>query len=318
MLKARTVLGDITADQLGMVYSHEHLIISGGKAVERNSKLKLDSVDKACAEVTGIKEKGVGTLVDMMPVGCGREPLLLKQIAERTRVNIIACTGFHKPMYFDDLHWFYRYDEDTIAGLFVEEIQCGMDEYSYAGPVVNRTDARAGVIKVATDYHHMKPVTQKLMRAAAQTQIRTGAPLETHTELGTYALEQISLLGDSGVDSRRIIVCHLDRNPDIYYHKEVASTGVFIEYDGASRIKYWPDQAVAELIAEMTAAGYGDQILLGTDFALNTYWKAYGGGPGMAYLVDRFVPLLNKVGIDQTMINAFMVENPARAFAVFE
>lgn len=317
MLKARTVLGDITADGLGMVYSHEHLIISGGKEVEKNNALRLDSVEKACAEVAEIKARGIATMVDMLPVDCGREPLLLKQISEQTGINIIACTGFHKPMYYDDIHWFYRYDEDTIAKLFIEEIESGMDEYSYAGPVVKRMEAKAGVIKVASDYHNMKPVTQKLMRAAAQAQVMTGAPLVTHTEMGTYALEQISLLTRMGVDPKSVIICHLDRNPDIYYHKEVAATGVFIEYDGASRTKYWPDNVIANLIGDMVASGYGDQILLGTDFALKTYWKAYGGGPGLTYLVDRFIPLLKKAGINEKTVNAFMIENPARAFAVF-
>lgn len=314
----RTVLGDVDTSNLGIVYSHEHIIISGGKGVAQNPSLKLDSVDKACSELSDIAASGVKTVVDMMPVDCGREPELLVEISKKSGMNIIACTGFHKPMYYDDIHWFYRYDEETIADLFAKEIEEGMDAYSYAGPIVRRLNARAGLIKVASDYHHMANVTQKLFRAAAIAQLRTKAPIATHTEHGTYALEQIRMLTDLGVPADHIIICHLDRNPDLGYHKEVASTGVYLEYDNASRIKYWPDSTIAELISKMSSEGFSDKILLGTDFALRTYWRAYGGGPGMDYLINNFVPRLKSFGIGEVTLNKFLVENPARAFAINE
>lgn len=313
---ARTVLGDIDTKTLGKVYAHEHLIISGGKGVAENPGLKLDSIDKACEELADISGLGIKTVVDMMPVDCGREPEALVEISRRTGMNVIACTGFHKPMYYDDLHWFYRYDEETISGLFAAEIEEGMDAYSYAGPVTRRLNAKAGLIKVASDYHRMASVTQKLFRAAAMTQLRTKAPISTHVEHGTYALEQIRMLTDLGVPADRIIICHLDRNPDYVYHKEVASTGVYIEYDNASRIKYWPDSVIAELIAKISADGFSDKILLGTDFALRTYWSAYGGGPGMSYLVKTFVPRLKVFGIDDSTLDKFFISNPANAFAM--
>ncbi len=315
---ARTVLGDIDTNSLGKVYSHEHLIISGGIAVADNPGLRLDSVEKACEELDDIAALGISTVVDMMPVDCGREPEALVRIAKESGMNVIACTGFHKPMYYDDLHWFYRYDEDTIADLFAAEIDTGMDAYSYAGPVIRRLDAKAGVIKAASDYHRMASVTQKLFRAAAAAHIRTNAPISTHTEHGTFALEQIRMLTDLGVAAERIIICHLDRNPDLGYHKEVASTGVYIEYDNASRIKYWPDSTIADIIARMAAEGFAEKILLGTDFALRSYWSAYGGGPGMKYLMGTFVPKLKAFGIDDSTIDKFFISNPARAFAMGE
>ena len=37
----------------------------------------------------------------------------------------------------------------TLADLFVADIVEGIDELDYSGPVVRRTDHRAGVIKIA-------------------------------------------------------------------------------------------------------------------------------------------------------------------------
>lgn len=311
----RTVLGDVEPEQLGMVYSHEHLFIGGGLGVMKNSDLALNSVDKACEEVEAVKPFGVKTFVDMMPIDCGRNPSALVEIARRTGTHVIASTGFHKPMYYDDLHWIYHYSVEQISDLLVAEIAEGMDRHSYNGPIVERLAAKAGVIKGASDYNRMAKVSEKLFHAAVLAQARTGAPISTHTEYGTMGLEQIRLLLDGGVPADSIVICHVDRNPDFEYHKAMLETGVFLEYDNISRIKYWPDSVVVELIVKLAEAGFAGQILLGTDFALRSYWKAYGGGPGMAYLASTFLPKLRKAGLDEATIRKFMVENPARAFA---
>lgn len=311
----RTVLGDVPTSDLGMVYSHEHLIISGGLGVKEKPDLRLDSIEKAVEEINDVKGFGVHTFVDMMPLDCGREPISLVEIAKQAKVNIIAATGFHKPMYYDDLHWIYHYNVDQIVDLLVAEIEVGMDRYSYNGPLVDRISARAGVIKGASDYNCMKKVTEKLFQAIAQAYLRTGAPISTHTEGGTFAMEQVELLLGEGVPADKIIIGHIDRNPDFAYHKALARQGVFLEYDNISRIKYWPDSVISGLIMKMVEAGYEDHILLGTDFALHSYWKAYGGGPGMAYLMKTFVPRLKQEGLKEETIYKFLVENPARAFS---
>lgn len=312
---ARTVLGDMDTSIMGRVYAHEHLIISGGVAAEKNKALLLKDMDKTCEELENVKPYGIRTFVDMMPVSVGRDCSLLVDIAKKAGVNVIACTGFHKPMYYHDLHWIYKYTEDQIAALLSEEIEIGMDANEYLGPVVRRVSAKAGLIKAASDYNCIKKISVKLFAAAAQAHLKTGAPLATHTEHGTYAFEQIKLLSECGIKPENVIISHLDRNPDIEYHTDVAQTGVFLEYDNISRIKYWPDKSTADLIFKMVERGFEDKILLGTDMALNTYWKAYDGGPGMAYLMNTFVPRLKKQGLSETVIDKFLVANPAKAFA---
>lgn len=312
----RTILGDVDSSELGMVYSHEHLIISGGLGVMKKSDLHLNSVDKACQEVEDVKQYGVKTFVDMMPLDCGRHPEHLLEVARRTNTHIIAATGFHKPMYYDDIHWIYQYTEDQICDLLVTEVNEGMDRHSYNGPIVERIPARAGLLKGASDYNRISEVSQKLFRAAAKAQLMTGVPISTHTEDGTMGLEQIRLLTDHGVKPESMILCHTDRNPDLEYHLAMLECGVYLEYDNPSRIKYWPDSTIVELILKVVEAGYEDQILLGTDFALRSYWKAYGGGPGMAHLAASFIPRLKRNGLSQSTIDKFMIHNPARAFSM--
>ncbi|WP_078382475.1 phosphotriesterase family protein [Sutcliffiella halmapala] len=312
----RTVLGDIPHDELGIVYAHEHLIIQGGLGVMKNSDLRLNSVEKAVEEINDCKKYSAKTFVDFMPLDSGRNPSALVEIAKRTETHIIATTGFHKPMYYDDLHWIYSYSLDQIVDLLIQECEVGMDKHSYNGPLVERLSAKAGVLKGASDYNVIKSVSKKLFEAVAMAHLETGVPIATHTEHGTCGLEQIELLAKFGVKPENVIICHMDRNPDIYVHKELGGTGCFIEYDNATRVKYHPDSESVSLIVRMIEAGFQDKILLGTDFALRSYWKAYGGGPGMAYLLETFIPRLKKQGIPAETVNRFITQNPQNAYSL--
>jgi predicted metal-dependent phosphotriesterase family hydrolase len=312
----RTVLGDIPSDELGVTDAHEHLLIRGGLPVERDRDFLLDSVDRAVEEVGRFLAAGGRALVDAMPGGLGRDPDGLVEVARRTGAHIVAVTGFHKLLYYDTEHWVYRYQEDAIADLLVAEIEEGMDRHGYRGPLVDRSPAQAGAIKLATDYYRMGPVEEKLFRAAAQAQRRTGAPILTHTEHGTLAREQATYLIDCGVPPDRIVIGHLDKNPDLDLHLEVLQTGVYVQYDQPGRAKYGPDSRVVELLASVVEAGFGDRVLLGLDLARRSYWRAFGGGPGMDYLLTRFVPRLRRAGFSEDAIRALVVGNPARVLAL--
>lgn len=311
----QTVLGPIAPRELGVTYSHEHLIIRGGVGLIREPGFKLPSVEKMLAELEFFKSAGGKTLVDMMPIDTCRQPSDLVTISQQAQVHVIAATGFHKDMYYDDEHWIHTYRSHQIAQLLIQELTEGMDQRSYNGPIVERLAARAGVIKLATEYNFATRTQRKLIEAIGEAHCATGFPVSTHTEQGTLALEQVEWLSKAGVPVSSVLVGHLDRLPDLGYHKEVASTGAYFIYDGPSRAKYGPDSQVIELIKGILGAGYGKQLLLGTDMARPSYLRAYGGGPGLDYILARFLPRLRKEGVPQAAIDDIMIHNPARAFA---
>ena len=74
-------------------------------------------------------------------------------------------------------------------------IEEGIDEHDYSGPVVKRTEHRAGVIKVAGSDGGPSERDEPIFEAAAIAQRATGCPILTHCENGTGALEQVALLG---------------------------------------------------------------------------------------------------------------------------
>jgi predicted metal-dependent phosphotriesterase family hydrolase len=310
----RTVLGDIEPAAFGVASCHDHLLIRGGLPVAREPDFLLDSVDRAVAEVEWFRRAGGTAVVDAMPPGLGRDPDGLAAVSRQSGVHVVAVTGFHKLVYYDSEHWLFRYDATRIADLLVAEIEEGMDRGGLRGPIVDRSPARAGAIKVATGYWRFGPVEEKLFDAAAQAQRRTGVPIITHTEDGTMAMEQARRLIGSGVAPDRIVIGHVDKNPDSYLHLELLDQGVNLEYDQPSRFKYGPDSRVVALLRTIVAAGHEGRVVFGMDFARRSYWRTYGGGPGMDYILARFVPRLRAEGLPESAIDALIRRNPARIF----
>ena len=189
-----------------------------------------------------------------------------------------------------------------------------MDQNGYEGPLVKRSLAKAGVIKVASDYQLINLATKVALEAAAIAHLATGSPVLTHTEMGTMGMQQIRLLKSHGVLPQHVVLSHMDRNPDLYVHRELAQAGAFLEYDGPGRVKYFPESTLMELIRGMFEANFGDHVLLGGDMARRSYWKAYGGGPGIAYTLEHFVPRLRNEGFSAEEIHQMLVANPSRAF----
>ncbi|BDP43718.1 phosphotriesterase-related protein (plasmid) [Deinococcus aetherius] len=312
MNTVETTLGPLGADRLGRVNAHEHLIIDGGYTVVKEPDFKLDSVEKAVEEVGYWKAAGGGLIVDTMPFGCGRNVDKLVAISEATGVPILVPSGFQKSSYYLPDHWQHRFDEETIAGLLIAELTEGADRNNYDTPVVDRSAVRAGFVKVAGDYQVVKPTTLKLIRAAGRAHRATGCPILVHTEMGTAGDELLDLLEEAGVPPSRVMLSHLDRNPDVFVHARLAARGALLQYDTPGRIKYQPESVLVRLMRDVIDAGFGANLLLGGDTARRSYWKAYGGGPGLAYILDTFDGRLREEGFTQDELNAIWTENPAR------
>jgi phosphotriesterase-related protein len=210
-----------------------------------------------------------------------------------------------------------RATEDELADLFVADIEVGIDERDYTGPIVVRTDIRAGVIKVAGSLGGPSERDRPIFRAAAQAHARTGVPLHTHCEAGTGALEQVRVFGDAGIAAERISLAHVDKVVDRGYHRELFATGATAVYDHAFR---WGDRAngTLQLLEWAAEDGHIDQVMLATDAARQGYLTAYGGAPGLAYLLGTFSVAMDERGLDAPIRHQLFVDNPARMFAFAE
>lgn len=309
----RTVLGDIPPGELGVCYAHEHIIIGPGYPASADPDFLLDSVEVAVRELGDVRRAGGRAVIDAMPCDCGRDVRKLAEVSRRAGIHIVAPTGLHLAKYYDSGHWGDFYGEDELTELFVGEITRGIDGRDCGGPFPEITDHRAGVIKIATG-ESFTAREEKVFAAAAGAHRRTGAPILTHTEQGMLGLEQIGRLRDRGVDPGRVVLSHLDRRPDPGYHREVLSTGARVEYDGAFRWKARRGNPTRDLIVGLIA-DFPDQIMLGTDAARRSYWRHYGGSPGLDFLLVEFAATLKSAGLTAEDLERVFVSTPAAAYA---
>jgi len=314
MTFVRTVLRDIRPADLGITYAHEHLVIDGGRPVLMHPDFDLADVEKMATEVAGAAALGLRAVVDAMPCDAGRNAEKLADISRRTGVHVVAPTGLHHERYYGPAHWSHRISVEELADLFSADIEVGIDVNDYAGPVVHRTPFRAGVIKVAGSEGGLSARDERVFAAAALAHVRTGAPILTHAEHGTGALEQVRYLTERAVDPGHIAVSHVDKVVDRGYHRELLSTGAFAEYDGAFR---WGDRpnGTLQLLDWMADDGLIGQVVLGMDAARQGYYAVYGGFPGLTFLLDGFSVAMEERGLDATIRHRLFVDNPARLFA---
>ena len=308
----RTVLGDITPADMGLTFSHEHIIIEESFVTMDNKDFVLNDMDKVSEELKNFYKGGGRTVVDTMPAGCGRNIVKLAEVSKRTGVNIIVPTGIHLEKYYPPNHWQYYLNEDELTNLFVKDIEEGIDEYDYGCPVVKRTVHKAGIIKLATGEESFTAHQQKIFRAVVNTHLLTGAPILTHTTNGKQAIEQVELFVKLGADVKHIVLSHVDRNKDLQYHQALMQTGVYVEYDSHFRWNDDEDNWTYTLLEKMLPHFY-EQITVGMDMARNSYWKSYGGGPGLNYLLTTFHEQMHKRGLSDYLEKIFFI-NPQQLF----
>lgn len=319
----RTTTGDIAPSDLGFCHGHEHTYLRPGPSCQVNSALRLDDIERSSLELKSFYVAGGRAVTDCQPIGIERSPSVMRQLSQASEVKIIAATGFHRPCFYPEGHFLHTESVETLAQRVIDEIQTGMWDYDgygiQQGAVQlsdgSQTDIRAGLIKFTSEYHFLPELSRKAAEAACIAHEETHAPIITHTELGTFGLEQVDFAAAHGVKPQSLVLSHLDRNPDRFLHRDILQTGAYVVYDGPGRTKYWPDSVLVDLIVEMVHQGFEKQILLGLDMAPRTMWTQYGGGPGLNYLLNVFLKKLRQAELTEAQINLFTVENPANAFA---
>lgn len=323
----RTLLGNINAEELGFTYSHEHIYcIPPFWKEKEESDLLIDDPQKSLKEVEDFFHSGGRTIVDATAIDYGRDVSTVADISRRTGVQIIGTAGFNKSFLWDGAipdhireivgnyktyhEWIDSASVTELAEVVIGEVTEGLEGTSY----------RAGQVKFGTGYNSISPLEEKTIRAVARAHKETGAPVHSHTEVGTMALEQIDILKSENVKLSNVSFGHMDRNPDPYYHTQVARTGAYLSFDGIGKIKYAPESTRIKLILNLVEQGYENQILISGDTARKSYFWHYEYGPGFTFIknkwVPRFIDEANNNGFQgEELINKFFVENPARCFS---
>lgn len=298
-----SVLGIIRPEEMGITQTHEHLFLD---AMDHYSgyEFVIDDEDLLVNEVREFTSRGGRTICDVTLDEIGRNPKGLASLSQRTGMNILMGCGWYREFGYPKI--VAEMTSRELADVLVKEIEVGVGD----------TGIRAGFIgEIGTGRHFIKPAEERVFRASALAQSRTGVAITTHTtRWGTLALEQISMLEEFGADLSRVIIGHLGDRIGVKHLLPIAEKGVYLEVDNIGYLDYQPEWVRADNVAALVKEGFEDRVLLSEDICMLNHLK-YSGGKGFGYLLETFVPLLKERGITDKQIHKMLVVNPARVFS---
>lgn len=294
-----TVLGKLDKNELGYTLGHEHIIIDLTK-VRKDIDSKLDDIDLMTKELTLSKKAKVSSIIEVTNIGMGRDVKKLKEISERTGINIIVSTGFYTIPYYPE--YIKTKSASELADIMIREIIEGIDG----------TDIKAGVIgEIGTSFNKVEEISLKVFEAAVIAHAQTGVPIFTHCETGTMGLEQATYLKNKGMNMDKVVIGHIDLVTNDNYIVEVLKTGANVGFDTIGKESYVTNASKAATVVKLIELGYEDKILLSQDVTRVSYLKS-SGSFGYVEVCEKFLPLLRELDVKEEIINKFMISNPQR------
>src|SRR5512141_874165 len=298
--KIHTVKGPVEVDSLGLILPHEHLFtdlrgphVPGYAECEPSAVVKV--VEPFLAEASAA---GVTALVECSTVGVGRKRSVLKRLADRTSIQIVAPTGVYRDAYIPGS--LREAGEDDLAELWTKELLEGIEGSSI----------RAGFIKLAMSDDGPTPLEIRNLNAAAKASQNTGAVIASHTIGGKVARKEMDVLEAAGLDLQRFIWVHAQTEPDLSILKEAARRGAFIELDSVGA-PFQPQTELLETVIALIEAGLIEHLLLSHDAGWYNPARSDGlpdeGYRGYTALVRDFVPELLRRGLTQEQVRFITV-----------
>lgn len=345
----QTVLGPVDPGQLGKILHHEHLTslvpgpwLSGGRpetladphdlVVEPSDAVYVnDQVARAVGALCGLKALGFNTVVDLSPYSVvgrtafGENLPILQEVSEQSGVHIVAGSSVYLEPYSPA--WTAEASLEEMTERFTLDVTTG----------IGSTSIKAGILgEQATGLNEITVHEEKCLRAAARAHTATGVGLTTHTTHGTMALEQVSILKEEGVDLSRVVIGHMDIQPELDNLIRVLDAGVNIAFDTigkefwdfvlepgpahpaegefTKRAYYRSDASRAENLTQLARRGYAGQLFLSQDLTGAEVYlnRATHGEWGYNYLGAVFIPMALERGLSQSDAELMLRENPLR------
>lgn len=317
---ARTVLGPVPTQDLGVVLIHETLlsVYPGAEFAPEINIDKSEIFEILKRRLTEFRRHGGKTIVDSNGMFHGRDVKLYQTLSKTTGVHIIASTGlgpekmlsgyFTTPQKNPPTPW----SAEQFAGLFTKEVTEGIViprvERSSSAGLVTSIAARSGITEKETS----------LFQGSAQTALATG--IAVSVQYGSDPVNDLEIILGEGIAPNRIIIGGLDRL-DAVERKEamsIAGRGAYVALDHVGWTVsegYINDEDRAKLVVELFESGFGDRVLISSN--------AVGVAKGhevknldFDYLLSKFVPILRNTGATDEQIRILLEENPQRILTV--
>jgi phosphotriesterase-related protein len=341
----RTVLGDVEPSTMGATLPHEHVLVdldqywnpagdpmadsdpSANPRVDNlwhwrecpcanRGNLHMNDERDAIAELKTLRDWGIGTLVEVTPIGSGRDVMGLRRVSKASGVHVVAGSSFYLASgYTAEVT---QLSDSQLVDRLVRDITVGVDD----------TGIRAGIIGEVGLSWPLDPFEERSLAAAVRAHLLTGAAVTVHCPYymrDVDVLQQIAQrIGDLGAEMSRVILGHCDsfvRDPR--FLQVVGELGCCIEldlfgqtgYEDAVDFVYPSDEVRVEAILGMIDAGLADKLFLSHDVAFKTSMQTHGGH-GYAYVHRVIIPWLKRMGASEDALDQILVRNAQRVLPI--
>jgi phosphotriesterase-related protein len=302
-----TVLGPISASEIGTTLAHEHILVDfiGADSSGYHRWDRQNVIDKALPFLEALQAKGCETFMDCTPAYLGRDPELMKSLALKSGLNILTNTGFYgsgKNKFVPSRA--FEMSPQELADEWIAEFNTGIEG----------TGVRPGFIKISVDRNDsLNPMHEKLVRAAALTHLETGLTIMSHTGPDKPAFDQLRILADFGVSPEAFIWTHAQSGTEDGWIR-AARMGAWVSLDNVNEKRI---QDYIENLSALKAAGLLSQVLLSHDSGWYRVGEEDGGQyNGYTTIFTALIPALLQNGFNEEDIEGLLYQNPARAFTI--
>lgn len=296
-MQINSAAGKIDIHEIGETLFHEHIICTSPEFQRVFSEWlpRKQVVDIAVSKIKYAAEKfGVKTIFDVTPLTLGRDIGLLKEVSEKSGVNIIPSTGF------------YCYESFSLRKLSVPALTKFL--------LTDIENTGASLLKCAVDAAGLTPLAAKTLEVMSCVHKETNIPIYVHTHAASKTgIPALELLTGLGVPAHKIVFGHVSDANDITYPLELLKHNTFVSVD---RIH----QHNAQFILQLINANYSDRIMVSHDHicCLDTIMENPQANQKEPYGLDvvhgKILPELRASGVDEKTVKQLTDANIIRLF----
>ncbi|MCP4152389.1 MAG: hypothetical protein GY757_31920 [bacterium] len=296
-----TVTGSITKEDLGIVRMHEHILWAWtGEAKRTYSRETV--VNTMLPFLNDLKAHGCRTLVEATTHGAGRDVAVLKEISQKSGLNIVTNSGVWDGLDYGGIYVpeiLKQIEIDGIADIWMKEFYYGIDG----------TGIKPGFIKLGfgdndeiTDFH------KKCLMAAVKTSLNTGLIIQSHICSSKSASDAVTIIEEMNLPIEKFIWTHADFSHDIETILRLARKGIWVE------INWWITEASdfdwhINAIKALERENLLNRLLISQDAG------GFHNGEVVPYtkVFTHFIPACKKNGITNEIFDTILIKNPAVA-----
>lgn len=320
MSEIQTLGGPVDTSNLGRVLMHEHIFNvtwdvqgcwPGFHGWDADAQ-----VEKAQQMLRELKQAGYDTMVELSVLGLGRDVHLFRRAVEGSGLQVTLATGVYT---YDVLPRMWHFmgpgtlldGDEPLDELFLRDIQEGIEG----------TDIKAAMLKCAVDHDGLTDHVQRVLRACCRVHHQTDTPMTVHTHAPSErGLDVLKVLGEEGVDPRRVVLAHCGDSADLDYLEQLIDSGATLGMDRFGLDILLPFEDRVNTVAALCERGYADRMVLSHDAMVFTDWfppELHDQvTPNWHYLhIEQDVlPALRERGVSEDQIDQMLVHTPRDFF----